>query len=296
MCLDSLMGGSSKSQRNLAIWQAQRDEMVRNEQRAEQARQYAENEAQRVAAQAQMDARYQAQIERENKIIEEQRAAAAGAADAARAQEAARVAQIQQSRGAIEGAFSGFNDDYFSGAATKYAGAYLPRLEEDRIKSADKLKAALAGRGTLESSVGINAFADLDKRAADERAAIAARGSEFAESLRAKVNQAKGNLFESATAGGDPSQWASRATGEATNILNFGDIIPAGPANAYGSTYYSPQGGTTTVPGAQNSSVFGAVLAPLVTAGTAALNAPKTSKSTSMAAPITGSGTAKVVG
>lgn len=295
MCLDSLMGGSSKSKRNIAIWEAQRDEMIRNEQKAEQARQFAENEAQRIAAQEQMDRRYQAQIDRENAILAEQKATAAAAATSSKNDEAARVAQIQQGRGAIESAFSGFNDNYFNQAASRYQDAYLPGLEQDRVKSADKLTAALAGRGTLESTVGINAFKDLESRAATERAAIAAKGSDFAEGLRARVNQSKGTLLESAASGGDPSQWAARATGDATNILNMGGVVPAGQANAYGSSYYSPQGGTTTVAAPQNSSVFGAVLAPLVNAATSALNAPKTSKSTGIGAPIVGSGTAKVV-
>lgn len=299
MCMDSLMGGKSKSQRNMQIWQAQQDERIRQEQKAEQERQYAENERQRIEAQAQMEARYQAQIEREKALVDRQINAQDGIAvraiEAAKAAEASRQSQITQGRSAIDTAFAGFNDGYYDQARQKYTDAYLPQLEQDRLKSADKLKAALAGRGTLESTVGINAFSDLEQRAATERATIAARGSDFAESLRARVNQSKGSLYETAASGGDPSGWASRAIGEATSLLNFGDVVPAGPANAFGASYYSPQGGTTTVPGAQNSSVFGAVLAPLVSAATSAINAPKSVKTLANTAPTTGAGTAKVV-
>lgn len=294
-------GGSSKAQRNMELYKMQIDEIYRQQDKEEQARQYAENERQRLEAQALAEKRYQEQIEREKAIVKEQIDAqegiAARAIETARKAEEARQQQILQGRSSIDQAFSGFDDNYFNSAAQRYSAAYLPQLEEDRLKSVDKLKAALAGRGTLESTVGVNAFADVEKRAANERAAISSRGSDFAEALRAKVNASKGQMYDANATGADPSGWAARAAGEATNILNLGGIVPAGPAPAYGASYYSPSGGTTfSLPQAQNSSVFGAVLSPLANAANAAFNAPKARTSVASAiAPTTGTGTARVV-
>lgn len=280
MCVDSLMGSSGKSQRNLAIWQAQQAEAAA-----------AENERQRIAAQADMERRLQEQMQREAAIVAQQQQAAQQASDQMRADEAARQAMITGNRSKVDEAFAGFNDGFYGQAAQRYIDAYLPQLEDDRLKSLDKLKAALAGRGTLESSVGINQIAELEKRAAQERAAIASRGSDFANSIREKVGSTKNSLYEAAGSAADPQGFAARATGEATSLVNMGGIVPFGTPTAYGSQT-DPNG----VAQPQNSSVFGSILAPLVGAATSALNAPKARSSISSVAttPTTGAGTSAV--
>lgn len=279
MCMDSLMGGSSKSQRNIAIVQAQQ---------AEEAR--LENERQRVLAQADMERRYQEQITREASIVAEQQRAAQAAIDQARADEAKRQQIIKDSRGAVDTAFGGFNDQYYNEAASRYTAANTPALDDDYTKSMDKLKAALAGRGTLESSTGINQIAELDKRAATERATIASKGMDFANSLRERVGSSKNALYDAATSAGDPAGFAARATGEATNLVNFGGVVPAGQPTAYGSQV---EGSGVGAP--NNASVFGSILAPLVSATNSAINAPKNVKSiaSAVATPMQGAGTSK---
>lgn len=281
MCVDNLLGGGSKkSQQNIAIWQAQQAEAQR-----------AENERQRIAAQADMERRLQEQMQREATIVAQQQETAQQASEQQRADEAARQAMITGNRGAVDSAFAGFNDDFYRQAAERFTAANLPSLEDDRLKSLDKLKAALAGRGTLESTVGVNQIADLEKRAAQERAAIASRGSDFANSIREKVGTSKNSLYDAATSAADPQGFAARATGEATNLVNLGGVVPFGQATAYGS---QPEANGVAAPA--NSSVFGSILAPLVGATSAALNAPKARSSISSAgtAPTTGAGTSAV--
>lgn len=280
MCVDTLMGGSGKSQRNMAIWQA--------EQAAAQA---AENERQRVAAQADMERRLQEQMQREAAIVAQQQQVAQQASEQMRADEAARQAMITGNRGKVDSAFAGFNDDFYRQAAERYTAANLPQLEDDRLKSLDQLKAALAGRGMLESTVGVNQFADLEKTAAQQRAAIAARGSDFANSIREKVGASKNSLYEAAGSAADPQGFAARATGEATSLVNLGGVVPFGQATAYGS-----QSDGNAVGAPANSSVFGSILAPLVGAANSALNAPRarTGLSGSGSAPTTGAGTSAV--
>jgi hypothetical protein len=279
MCGD-YFGGGGGSQRRVAMWQA--------EQAAAAA---AENERQRVAAQADMERRLQEQMAREAAIVAEQQRTAQAATDSARADEAARQNMITGNRGKVDEAFAGFNDDFYKASADKYTAAYLPKLEEDRLKSLDQLKAALAGRGTLESTVGINTIADFEKKAAEERAAIASRGSDFANSIREKVGASKNSLYEAAGSAADPQGFAARATGEATNLVNMGGIVPFGQPTAYGS-----QADPNGVAAPQNSSVFGGILAPLIGAGQSALNAPRARSSVAQAinAPTSGSGTSTV--
>lgn len=276
MCLPQ----SGKSQRNIAIAQAEQDRLNREE-----------NERQRVAAQADMERRLQEQQAREAVIVAEQQRVAQAASDQARADEAARQAMITGNRGKVDQAFAGFDDNFYGTAAKKYTDAYLPQLEDDRMKSIDKLKAALAGRGMLESTVGVNQFADLEKTAANERAAIASRGSDFANSIRERVGSSKNALYDSATSAADPQGFAARATGEATNLVNLGGVVPFGQPTAYGS-----QSEANGVAAPQNASVFGSILAPLVGAASSALNAPKARSSLTAAgsAPTQGAGTSTV--
>lgn len=280
MCVDTLLGGSGKSQRNLAIYQAQ-----------QQAAAAAANEEQRIAAQADMERRLQEQMQREAAIVAQQQQAAQQASSQMRADEAARQAMIIGNRGKVDSAFAGFNDDFYRQAAERYTAANLPQLEDDRLKSLDQLKAALAGRGMLESTVGVNQFAELEKTAAQQRAQIAARGSDFANSIREKVGASKNSLYEAAGSAADPQGFAARATGEATSLVNLGGVVPFGQATAYGS-----QGEANAVGAPQNSSVFGSILAPLVGAASSALNAPKARSSITSAgtAPTQGQGTATV--
>lgn len=280
MCIDKWLGGSGTAQRNLQIAQ---------ERAAAEAR--AENERQRIAAQADQERRLQEQIAREAAVVAEQQRAAQAAIDQARADEARRQQIIQQSRGAVDSAFGGFNDDYYGQAAQRYVAANTPALDDDYSKSLSKLKAALAGRGTLESSVGISQIADLDKRAATERATIASKGMDFANSLRERVGQSKNALYDAATSAGDPAGFAARATGEATNLVNFGGVVPFGQPTAYGSQV---EGSGVAAP--TNGSVFGSILAPLVTTANAALNAAPKTESIKKAInnPITGPGTGSV--
>lgn len=280
MCVENLLGGG-KSNNNVAIWQAQQAELQR-----------AENERQRVAAQADMERRLQEQQARESAIVAEQQRVAQSASDQARADEAQRQSLITGNRGTVDNAFAGFDDNFYKTAADKYSAANLPSLEDDRLKSLDKLKSALAGRGTLESTVGVNSIAELEKAAAKERAAVASRGSDFANSIREKVGSSKNALYDAAGSAADPQGFAARATGEATNLVNLGGVVPFGQATAYGS---QPEANGVAQP--QNSSVFGSILAPLVGAASSALNAPANRKGlggSGASAPTTGAGTSTV--
>lgn len=281
---DIISGGSNKKKRRAQQAQAE-----------QQAAQALENERQRIAAQQDMERRLAEQQAREAAIVAEQQRVAREAAEKARADEEARQMLIKGNRANVDNAFQGFNDDFFKSTADKYVGAYLPSLEEDRARSLDQLKAALAGRGTLESTVGINSISDLEKKYGSERASIASRGSDFANSIREKVNTQKNSLYDAANSAADPQGFAARATGEATSLVNMGGVIPFGQTTAYGS-----QSQANGVAAPQNASVFQSFLAPLIGAAGSALNAaPKNNQDrlrNTAGVPITGTGTSSVRG
>ncbi len=238
-----------------------------------------------------MQRRLEEQQAREAAILAEQQRVAREAEAQARVDEERRQVMIRHNRSAVDDAFAGFNDQYFTDAASRFAAANLPAFEDDYRQSLDKLKAALAGRGALESTAGINQIADLDRRAATERATIASKGMDFANSLREKVGASRNALYEAAGTAAEPQGFAARATGEATNLVNLGGVVPFGQPTAYGSQ--TPGSGVAPP---NTSSVFGAILAPLVNAANANMGAPRATNSIASAvnAPITGAGTSKV--
>src|SRR5207237_1213668 len=93
-----------------------------------------------------------------------------GAAAAAQQQTAMMEAQqkkhdddVTAGKKSIDDAFGQFNDDYYGTYKNKYLGAANPQLQDQYGIAKDKLVSTLAGRDMLESSVGANGLAQLDK-------------------------------------------------------------------------------------------------------------------------------------
>lgn len=193
-------GMSGKAQRNAQIWEAQQLE-------EQKAIQNAEAEKQRQAMLA---------------------------------EEAQRKQNILTGNANIDSAFGGFNDAWYGSAKDRYTGAYLPDAEDQRAKAADKLKAALIGRGMYESTAGADAMADLERKAADARAKIGNDGQAFANNLRSSVEASRNNLYQQSAAAADPSAIARSATGEATTLANQGSATPTQPLGDLFSSFLSP--------------------------------------------------------
>ena len=191
------------------------------------------------------------------------------------AEEATRKGNIQSGNASIDSAFGGFNDAYYGGVRDAYTGVYNPQIDDQFTKAKDKLIAALAGRGMLESSVGASSLADLEKRRGDERTRIGNDALEFANGVRGKVNESRNNLYAQSAAAADPSAIARSATGEATTLSQQGALTPTAPL----------------------SDIFGSFLSPFVNAASASQNSAQgASKNRLGLAPIgSGSGSASIV-
>lgn len=166
------------------------------------------------------------------------------------AQQAQNTATADQ--GIVNGAFDSFNPQFYKNYSDAYTNYYTPQIQDQYKTAKDQLTANLSGAGTLESTVGANALANLAKRSTDQAAQVAAQGQSAADQLQGQVAQQKASLLTQANASVDPSQISSNA-GAATTALTappsfsplgnvFSDLL--GPATAAAK-------GTASVAGAQ---------------------------------------------
>ena len=146
-------------------------------------------------------------------------------ADAAAAQAQQNIAQDQ---GAINSAFSQFNPDYYQNYANDYTNYYTPQLDQQYGLAKDQLTAALSGNGTLESTVGANALAQLAQQDASQAAQIQQQGSAAANALQGNVAQQKAALLNQANASVDPTQIASNAHAQSTALAAPPSFQPLG--------------------------------------------------------------------
>jgi fructose-specific component phosphotransferase system IIB-like protein len=157
--------------------------------------------------------------------------AAAAAAQAARAQRKAedkRQTDIRAGQAGIDTAFSQFDPAYYDKFKSAYTDNYNPQIADQYGVAKDKLVATLAGRGTLESTVGANKFAQLGKTKTNAEADIGASSTDAANALKEKVEGAKTNLYTLNQAAADPQGIATQAIGQATSIAAPRALSPLG--------------------------------------------------------------------
>lgn len=217
-------------------------------------------------AQMQIEAAQQAQFQQMQQVAQQQ------AAEAQR-QEELRRQNIQSGQQSIDGAFGQFNDGFFDNIRNSFTQTQMPGLQQQFDQARDQLTAALAGRGTLESTAGAAQMGQLQQRFGEQQASIGAQALDFANNIRGRVNDSRNNLLSMVMSGGDPSGIAARATGDATSLARTSAQIPTAPLG----------------------SVFGAALQPILNGVGAAMNAPQTTATGVRATTPTGSGSQTIV-
>lgn len=156
------------------------------------------------------------------------RAAAADAANKQRIAEETRQANIRAGQAGIDTAFGQFNPEYYDKFKEAYTGNYLPQIADQYAIAKDKLTATLAGRGTLESTVGANKFGELDKTRGNAQADIGNQATDASNSLKAKVEDAKSNLYTLNQSAADPQGVSAQAIGRATTLVAPQSLSPLG--------------------------------------------------------------------
>ena len=133
--------------------------------------------------------------------------------------EVSRQNDVNLGKIGIDKAFSKFGDDYYKGYQNDYTGFYNPQLDRQFGEATGKTTAAMADRGTLDSSVGSNAFADLTRQNAEARTNIANEGIDASNKLRGTVENAKSGLYSLNEASADPQAINAQAIGQATSLV-----------------------------------------------------------------------------
>lgn len=144
---------------------------------------------------------------------------AARAAEAQRAAEAKRQADITAGKGAIDNAFSQFDDAYFGDYRGKFIGNYNPQIEEQYGDAVAKLKASLAGRGMLQSTTAANQFKTLADKRNEAMLGVAGDADSAVAQLRQAIEGNKQDLYDFNKSTADPSGVEARAIGAATSLV-----------------------------------------------------------------------------
>lgn len=175
------------------------------------------------------------------------------------AREAKRQADIGLGKKSIDKAFGKFDNSYYTGYQNDYTGYYNPQIDSQFQDAQGKLIAALAGRGTLESTVGASAQGKLQTEKNTARTGVANEAVDASNKLRGNVENTKTDLYALNQASADPQAMGARAVGQATSIVAPPPTSPLGQVfasflqpymnqqqayqNRAGSPYSSPYGG-----------------------------------------------------
>lgn len=143
-------------------------------------------------------------------------------------QEAKRQTDIKTGQGSIDTAFSQFDPAYYDKFKGDYTGFYTPQIADQYGVAKDKLAATLAGRGTLDSTVGANKFAQLDKTRADSEADIGNQSVDAANNLKKSVEDTKTNLYTVNQSAADPAGISAQAIGQASAVAAPKAMSPLG--------------------------------------------------------------------
>jgi hypothetical protein len=135
-------------------------------------------------------------------------------------QQAAHDAAVAQGKNSIDAAFSQYDPAYYEKYKQSYLDAYNPQLQDQYGIARDKLIATLAGKDTLESTVGANALSQLDKTRDNAQIGIANAATDAANGLKSNVDTAKTNLYSMNASAADPTAAASQAQAQAGAIVS----------------------------------------------------------------------------
>jgi chorismate mutase len=162
------------------------------------------------------------------KAAKKARDIAAGADAETKAQEAKRQADILQGNTNIDTAFAQYTPEYYDTYKGAYTGTQNPQIDEQYARAVDKLTAALAGRGTLDSTVGAAKMAEAKAINDRSRIQVANEAENAAGELKGRISDKKTSLYALNQAAADPQGISAQATGAATALAAPAATSPLG--------------------------------------------------------------------
>lgn len=135
-------------------------------------------------------------------------------------QQAKHDSNVNAGKSSIDRAFSQFDPAYFDTYKKSYLDAANPQLKDQYGIARDKLIASLAGRDTLESSVGANSLAQLDKTRDNTAIDIGNKATDATNQFKGHVDQTKSSLYAQNASAADPLTAASEAQSQAGALVS----------------------------------------------------------------------------
>jgi hypothetical protein len=128
----------------------------------------------------------------------------------------------------IDKAFTQFNPDFFNNFRNTRLSFYNPEIDRQFGDAKGKLVAALAGRGTLESSVGNRTISDVTRQRDEAKTNVANESQDAANQLKGQVENSKSDLYSLNEISADPQSVNARALGSASAIVAPQTFSPLG--------------------------------------------------------------------
>lgn len=135
-------------------------------------------------------------------------------------QNAKHDAAVGAGKSAIDDAFSGFSDPYYENYRKTYIDNFQPGLDQDYSLAKGKLTAILAGRDTLDGTVGANALSQQQKTYNNAQGDIANHAADAENGLKSAVDTSKGQLYAQNINAADPLAMAAQAQAQAGALVS----------------------------------------------------------------------------
>lgn len=154
------------------------------------------------------------------------------AAAQARADANARSTRESDALKAVDDAYSGYDNKFFSDYSSNIIGSELPGIQQTYKEKGRVTDAGLAQRGIGQSSAGARIVGNLRGAQASDEASLAQRASDATETLRATLDANRANAVKEALAAADIQQntpVAGATVGEILAARSAGGGAAAGP-------------------------------------------------------------------
>lgn len=129
-----------------------------------------------------------------------------------------RQKKIRQGKYKIDEAYGQFDDDYYGGYQQAHTDYYFPQLDDQYERAVGQMTSGLAGRGMLDSTVGIDQRAKLLEENNRQRSGIANQAVDSTNKLRTSVENSKSDLYALNQSAADPEAMGALAVGQGTAL------------------------------------------------------------------------------
>jgi hypothetical protein len=154
-------------------------------------------------------------------------------------QEKERQTRVEQGIGAVNAAYSGFNEPFYQNRVNAYTRYAMPQLAEQYRDTSNQLRYAMGNRGLVGSSAMGEARSALNRNNTRAVQAVGDTAIGQAQALRQQVENSRSNLLNQLYQTAEPAGAASAATGTAASFAMPSAMPSLGNMfNQFAQSYY----------------------------------------------------------